>query len=107
MPCASSVGPDEVDADAADELGRAGAGQLLGHDEVLDGAGAAAAVLLGPPDADPATLGELGLPLAPERDLVGEVVEARRQPLAVLPRQVGAQPVAHFVAQRRLVGRSA
>ena len=93
-------GPDEVDADAADELGRACAGELLDDDEVLDRAGAAPAVLLGPRDADPAALGELALPLAPERDLVGEVVEPRRQALAVLPGQVGPQPVAHLGAQR-------
>ena len=44
--------PDEVDADAADELRGAGAGELLGDDVVLDRAAAAAAVLLGPRDAD-------------------------------------------------------
>ena len=96
--------PDEVDADATDELGRAGASELLGDDEVLDRSDAATAVLLGPRHADPAARGELRLPLASERDLVGEVVEAGRQPLAVLPRQVVAQPGAHLVAQARLLG---
>ena len=39
VPWANSVGPDQVDADAADQLGRPGAGQLLvDHDEVLGGA---------------------------------------------------------------------
>ena len=38
--------PDEVDADAADELRGAGPGELLGDDVVLDRPGAAAAVLL-------------------------------------------------------------
>ena len=99
VPCASSVGPDEVHADAADELRRPGAGELLGDDVVLDRTAAAPAVLLRPRDADEPTARELRLPRAPERDLVGEVVEARRQALAVLPREVRAQPVAHLVAQ--------
>ena len=104
VPWASSVGPDEVDADAADELGRPGPRQLLGHDVVLDRrrrrarrTPRASATPTQRPSAS------LRLPLAPERDLLGEVVEAGRQPLAVLPRQVGPQPVAHLGAQRRLV----
>src|SRR5205823_5982168 len=36
---------DEVHADPTDQLGRPGARELLGHDEVLDRAGAAPAVL--------------------------------------------------------------
>ena len=78
---------DEVDADAADELRRARPRELLGDDVVLDRARAAAAVLLAASatPTQPAAR-ELRLPRAPERDLVGEVVEARRQALAVLPR---------------------
>src|SRR5262249_56104123 len=57
-------GPDEVDADAADELRRACARELFDHDEVLDRAGAAPAVLLGPADADRTTPGQLALPLS-------------------------------------------
>ena len=94
--------PDEVHADAADQLRRPGAGELLGDDVVADRAGVAPAVLLGPGDADPPAGRELGLPLPPERDLVGEVVEAGREALAVLPRQVLAQPRAALVAQRAL-----
>ena len=85
-------GPDQVDADAADQLGRPGPGQLLDHDVVLERAQAAAAVLLGPGDADPAVGGQLGLPAPPERDRLGQVVEARREPDAVGPGQVLHQP---------------
>ena len=99
-------GPDEVDADAPDELRRAGPRELLGDDVVADRARVATAVLLGPRDPDPTAGRELRLPLATERDLLGEVVEARRKPLAVLPREVLAQPAAALVAQRALgVGR--
>ena len=95
---------DQVDADAADELRRAAAGELLGDDVVLDGTAAATAVLLGPGHAHPAAARELRLPLTPERDLLGEVVEAGRQALAVLPREVRAQPAADLVAQREFGG---
>ena len=95
---------DQVDADAADELRRAAAGELLGDDVVLDGTAAATAVLLGPGHAHPAAARELRLPLTPERDLLGEVVEPGRQALAVLPREVRAQPAADLVAQREFGG---
>jgi hypothetical protein len=91
-------GPDEVHADAADELRSAGPRELLGHDVVLYGAATATAVLPGPRDADEPAARELRLPPATERDLLGQVVETRRQALAVLPRKVRAQPVAYFVA---------
>ena len=94
---------DEVHADAADELRRAGPCELLGDDVVLDRAARRGRrTRSGQRDADPPPARELRLPLAAERDLVGEVVEARRQPLAVLPRQVGAQPRADLVAELRL-----
>ena len=97
---------DEVHADAADELGRPGAGQLLGDDVVADRSGVAAAVLGRPGHADPAAGRELALPLAPERHLVGEVVEARWQPDAVLPRQVLPEPIAALGPSTRLRTRS-
>ena len=100
--------PDEVDADAADELGRAGAGQLLLHDVVLDRAGAAAAVL-GSGHVTPTqrAVGQLApATSAAEGDLVGQVVEPGRQAHAVLPRQVGrAASARHLGAERLLLGR--
>src|SRR5690606_33730653 len=62
-------GADEVDPDPSDQLRRAGPGELLDDDEVLDRPRATAAVLLGPRHADPPALGELRLPLPSEGDL--------------------------------------
>ena len=105
VPCASSVGPTRLTPMRPTSSGARAARQLLGDDVVLDRARAAPAVLLAatPTPTQPAAR-ELRLPLAPERDLLGEVVEARRQALAVLPRQVRAQPGADLVAERVLGG---
>ena len=92
--------PDQVHADATDELRRTGAGQLLGDDVVADGPRVAPAVLLGQATPTQPADGEPGLPLPAERDLVGEIVEAGREALAVLPGQVLAQPCPALVAQR-------
>src|SRR5262249_21293757 len=101
--------PDEVHADPPDELRSARPRQLLGHDEVLYRARAATAVLLGPGDAHPPPAhappppwGGLRLPVAPERDFLAEIVEVGREALAVVPRQVLAQPRAHLGAKFRL-----
>src|SRR5262249_30137113 len=93
--------PAGVPADPPDEPGGARPRQLLGHDEVLARARAATAVLLGPGDAHPPPFGELRLPVAPERDFLAEIVEVGREALAVLPRQVLAQPPAHLGANLR------
>src|SRR5262249_59042103 len=94
--------PDEVHADPSDQLRGARPRQLLGDDEVLDRARSPPAELGGPRHTDPQTLAELRLPVAPERDLVGQVVEMRGKTFAVLPREVLAQPGAHFGAEFRL-----
>src|SRR5581483_4512700 len=87
-----------------DELGGPGPGQLLGDHEVLGRAEAAAAELLRPGDAHPALGGELPLPLTAEGHLGVEVGGARRQPDAVLPRQVVRQPAAQLLAEPVLLG---
>ena len=46
-----------------------------------------------------AGVGEFLLPITQERDLVGEVVEQRGKPDAVLPREVGPQPIATLGAE--------
>ena len=106
VPWAMSVGRGQVDADAADDLGRPGPGQLLLHDVVLDRPGAAAAVLGRPRHPDQAGRGQLGLPLATEGHLVGQVVVLGRQPDAPLPRQVGPQPGPHLGPELLLLGSS-
>jgi hypothetical protein len=97
--------PDEIHADATDELRRPRPRQFFGDDVVLDGSRAPAAVLTRPGHTDEARAREFRLPLASECDLVTENVEPRRKALAVLPWQVGPQPPTHLVAQRSLGGR--
>jgi hypothetical protein len=92
-------GADQVDPDPSDELGGAGAGELLGDDEMLDGPRAAPAVLRGPGDTDPAIRGEAGLPFAKEGDFLGEVVEPWGESPPVLPGKVVAQPGPEVVAE--------
>ncbi len=79
-------------------------GQLFLHDEVVQRAGAAPAVLGRPGHTDEASCRELGLPRAQVRDLFTEVVEPWREPLAVLPRQVLVQPGATLGAELVLFG---
>src|SRR4029453_7363118 len=65
-------GPNEVHADAVDDLGRPCGGDLLLEDVVLDHRGAAAALVARPVNAHPASAGELALPVAPAPRLVGQ-----------------------------------
>ena len=97
-------GTDEIDPDAADEFGSAGACELLGDDVVADGAAGAAAVFLRPGDADPTTARELALPITSEGDLVGQVVEVRWEALAVFPWEIRAEPFSTLLAELRFGG---
>ncbi len=101
---AEQCGSDEVHANAADELRCPRPRELFGDDVVLDRAATATAVLLGPSHTDEPTARELRLPRSTERHLFSEFVEAGRQALAVLPWEIGAQPLAHFVAQSCFLG---
>ena len=83
---------DEVDADAADDLGGAGPSEFLLHDEVRQRAGGTSAARNGPGDPDPSTAGESPLPLSSECDLIGEIVESRWKAGSVFPREVVVQP---------------
>ena len=82
-------GPDEVDADAAHQLGRPGPGHLLGDQEVLGGPEAPAAELDGPGHPHPPVGGQGGLPLPAEGHHLGQVGRAGRRLGSVLPGQVG------------------
>jgi hypothetical protein len=95
----------QVDAYPTDELGRPGPGQLLLDHEVLARAEAPSAVDRGPGDPDPSGAGQVGLPPASEGDFLGQVLEARGKPHAVLPGEVLAQPGAEFMAEPFLVRR--
>jgi hypothetical protein len=95
---------DQVDADAADELGGAGACQLLLHDEVVERSRTSAAVLDGPRHAYQVRVCELTLPSAQVRDFIGKIVESGRKPLAVFPWQVCAQPRARLSTECVLFG---
>ena len=104
-PVGQQGGSHEVDADAAHQLGGPGPRQLLDHHVVLERPQAAAAVLLGPGEPDPAVGRQLGLPPPPEGDRLGQVVEAGREPDAVGPRQVLHQPGPERRPQRLLLSR--
>ena len=97
-------GPHQVDRDPAHKFRRSGPRQLLLHDVVLGRAGAAPAELGRPGHADPPARGQAGLPLPQERHLLGQVLEAGREPRAVLPGQVVAQPPAQLGAELLLGG---
>ena len=92
-------GTGEIDADASDQLGCPCARQLFLDDVVLGRSRPPATVFLGPRDTDPTARGELGLPRAEERDLFVEFGESGRQADAVLPGQVGAQPLTQLATE--------
>src|SRR5262249_58219638 len=75
--------PDQVHADAVDDLGRARRRHLLLEDVVLDDGRAATTVLAWPVDAHPASCSEPALPVAQEGDLLAQRRELGR--LAALP----------------------
>jgi hypothetical protein len=66
---------------------------------MLDRTRAAAAVLRGPGDTDPAISREAGLPFTKKGDFLGEIVEPWGESSPVLPRQVVTQPGPDVVAE--------
>lgn len=74
-------------------------------DEVVQRAGAPPAELDRPRDAHEAGFGQRSLPLAEIGDLFGQIVEQRRQALAVLPGKILLEPLPALVSQRLLVWR--
>ena len=104
-PMGQQGGADQVDADAADQLGRPGPGQLFDHHVVLERSQAATAVLLGPGETDPAVGGQFGLPAPSEGHRLRQVVEARGESDAVGPGQVLHQPRPERRSQRLLLSR--
>ena len=98
VPCASSVGPGEVDADPVDRLQRARPRVLHVEDRDLHRRRATAAVLDRPVDADPAVCGELRLPRPAALDLVGDRLEPRRH------LEVVREPLADLGRERLLLG---
>ena len=92
-------GTDQIDPDAADQLGGPGPGHLLGDQKVLGGAQAAAAELHRPGHPHPPALGQHRLPAATERHHLGQVLRASGRLGPVLPRKVGHQPGPQFGAQ--------
>ena len=91
-------------AEEADPGRRTRLGVLLVEDHLLDDAGVAAAVLLGPGQADPAVLAEQALPLDADvvAGLVGRTTAGAE--LGELADQVLGQPGTHLVAECCLGG---